>query len=248
MSTQTEKTGAQAIGAAAVEHYLRSHPEFFLEHEDLLREITVPHAAGGAISLVERQVAALREQNRRYRRQLQELVEIARSNDELLGRLQQLTLRIMDGGGVAHTLAALEGSLQADFGADAASLQVFCANELALPAAPGGFLHASVRPRTEASEELRRLLAGGKPVCGRFRDERLAELFGERAAAIGSVALLPLVVRGNGARLLGALAIGSHSADRFNSEMGTTYLRYLAELIAHRLASFVPVPAPALPA
>lgn len=246
MSTQqTEKQGAQALGAEAVEHYLRSHPEFFLEHEALLLEIALPHPSGAAVSLVERQVALLREQNRRYRRQLQELMEIARGNDELLGRLQQLALGIMDSGGLAHTLAALEASLQADFGADAASLQIFGAESVRLPAAPQGFLRVSVRPPDAVSEDLHRLLAGAGPVCGRLKNERLVELFGERADTIGSAALLPLAVAG---RTLGVLAIGSHGSERFNAEMGTTYLRYLAELIAHRLASFVPMPAPALPA
>jgi uncharacterized protein YigA (DUF484 family) len=248
MSTQkTEKNGEQAIAAETVEHYLRAHPEFFLDRDALLLEITVPHQINGAVSLVERQVALLREQNRRYRRQLQELVEIARSNDELLGRLQQLTLRMMDAPGPEPVFAALEDSLRADFNADAASLYLFGSAEPALPAAPGGFLRVSVQEAAHMGDELRRLLAGDKPVCGRLRSERLAELFGDDAA-IGSVALLPLIAGAENRRLLGALAIGSHDSDRFNAEMATTYLCHLADLIAHRLAPFVPAQAPARPA
>lgn len=239
MTNLTEKKLAQAITADDVEQYLRSHPEFFNERGELLREITIPHATGGAISLVERQVAALRDQNRGYRRQLQQLMDVARSNDELLGRLQQLTLRIIDGTTLTDTLTALEDSLRADFSADAAGLQFFTGE---LPAyGPRAFLRVSAKPSPETTGELRRLLAGAQPICGRLKGEQLAELFGEHASVIGSTALLPLTVRG---RLIGALAIGSHSAERFNADMGTTYLRHLAELIAHRLAPFVPEDAP----
>ncbi len=249
MSTQkTEKNGATTVAAETVEHYLRTHPEFFLDRDALLLEITVPHQVNGAVSLVERQVSLLREQNRRYRRQLQDLVDIARSNDELLGRLQQLTLRMMDAPASAPVFAALEESLQADFSADAASLYLFGDAESALPAAPGGFLRVHVQEAGHMGEELRRLLAGDKPVCGRLKNERLVDLFGDGADAIGSVALLPLVAGTEKRRLLGALAIGSHDSDRFNAEMATTYLCHLADLIAHRLAPLVSAPAPARPA
>lgn len=236
MTNLTEKKIAHAVTAGDVEEYLRSHPEFFNEHSELLREIAIPHTTGGAVSLVERQVAVLRDQNRTYRRQLQQLMDVARSNDELLQRLQQLTLRIIDGASLADALTALEDSLRADFSADAAGLQFFTGGEL--PAyGPRSFLHVSAKSPSDTTGELRRLLAGAQPICGRLKGEQLAELFGEHAAVIGSTALLPLTVRG---RLIGALAIGSHSADRFNPEMGTTYLRHLAELIAHRLVPFVP--------
>ncbi|MDR2877159.1 MAG: DUF484 family protein [Chromatiales bacterium] len=240
MTNLTEKPPVHDIGADDVEQYLRNHPEFFSERSELLREITLPHATGGAVSLVERQVAALREQNRGYRRQLQQLMDVARSNDELLGRLQQLTLRILDGATLADALTALEESLRADFNADAAGLQFFTSGEL--PAyGPRAFLRISAKPTSATTGELRRLLVGVQPICGRLKGEQLAELFGEHASVISSTALLPLTVRG---RLIGALAIGSHSADRFNPDMGTTYLRHLCELIAHRLAPFVPEDAP----
>lgn len=235
--TSTETAGA--LTAEMVDEYLRAHTDFFHGRDDLLRTLSVPHAAGGAVSLVERQIAVLREQNRGYRRQLQELVEVARDNERLLGRLQRLTLRLLDAGAVHELLSALEDALRADFHADAACLYITDAD---LPGwqSNGAFLQKRT-PTTEAGAELQRLLKGGGPVCGRLRDEQLAELFGAGAKAVGSVALLPLIFED---RTLGGLAIGSHDADRFNAEMGTAYLDHLAELIAHRLAPFMCETAP----
>src|SRR5690606_8452707 len=115
-----------------------------------------------------------------------------------------------------EVLAALEGSLRADFGANAASLQLY--TEVAvtpLASLRGDFLHVSVRSPEDVPDDLRRLLAGRKPLCGRFRAERMTEVFGERADGIESTALLPLAVGGTDGRLLGLLAIGSHSEERF---------------------------------
>ncbi|MDX9739644.1 MAG: DUF484 family protein [Gammaproteobacteria bacterium] len=237
--TTTSTEPATALSPEMVEEYLRSHTDFFHGRDELLRMLSVPHAANGAVSLVERQIVLLREQNRNYRRQLQDLVEVARDNERLLGRLQRLTLRLLDAEALNELLATLEDSLRADFHADAACLYLTGAD---LPEwqPNGAFLQKRIAS-TEAGAELARLLKGGSPVCGRLRDDQLGELFGASAASVGSVALLPLIT---GGRSLGGLAIGSHSADRFNAEMGTAYLDHLAELIAHRIAPFLHETAP----
>lgn len=67
--------------------YLRAHPEFFLSHDDLLREITIPHNSGQAISLVERQVHVFREQRDQLRKELGHLVAIARDNDRFFEKV-----------------------------------------------------------------------------------------------------------------------------------------------------------------
>ena len=59
---------APALTAEMVADYLRRHPEFFNDHPELVAEIAVPHGSGDAVSLVERQVRALREQNEETRK------------------------------------------------------------------------------------------------------------------------------------------------------------------------------------
>ena len=46
-----------------VVRYLRNHGDFFGRHPTLLTDLSLPHDSGQAISLVERQVAILRERN-----------------------------------------------------------------------------------------------------------------------------------------------------------------------------------------
>lgn len=239
MSTaHTEPAGdLQTPAAQAVEDYLRSHPDFFLGRDDLIRALTLPHPTGGAISLVERQVALLREETQRYRAQLQELVQIARYNDELIARLQQLTVKLMDSATLEDALALLETGLRQDFHADAATLHLFVTDgELRLDAGAHAFLNVEAIAADALTPSLQAVVAAGRPVCGHLPNDQLVQLFPTTAGEIGSAALLPLA-GSSGIPVVGLLAIGSRSAERFTPEIGTTYLNYMNELIGRKLAA-----------
>ena len=239
-SQKTGQAAIPAISADIVEQYLRDNPDFFLARDDLLMELTVPHATGSAISMVEHQVGLLREQNGRYRRQLHSLVQIARTNDELIGRLQQLTLKLLDSSALEDTLLAVEKSLKEDFHADAAALRLFIDPGQPMPdRSLFEFLHVDVMPEAPIRDDLRALLSAGAPVCGRFDRARFGYLFAPGAEdKIASVALLPLGAAASSGKdeISGLLAIGSDNDDRFTPGMGTTYLKHLSELIGRKIA------------
>src|SRR5690606_28824402 len=75
--------------------YLRNHPDFFQQHSHLLSELHLRHESGGAVSLVERQVAILRERNMVMRRRMNELMQTAKYNDELFAKTRTLTLELL---------------------------------------------------------------------------------------------------------------------------------------------------------
>ena len=60
------------ISEQAVHDYLAAHPDFFEEHASLLSSLHLPHAAGGAVSLVERQISVLRQKDIKLEKQLKE--------------------------------------------------------------------------------------------------------------------------------------------------------------------------------
>src|SRR5690554_6019226 len=98
MTTQKETNQSiPPVAAEDVVEFLSKNPEFFSNYPDLLGKIDIPHiGSGDAVSLVERQVQVLREQNQRARKQLHELIEIARQNEELARRMHKLALTLMD--------------------------------------------------------------------------------------------------------------------------------------------------------
>ena len=84
MSTQRKAEFVEEqLSEQAVHDYLAAHPDFFERHSTLLSSLHLPHASGGAVSLVERQVSVLRQKELKLQRQLRELLNVARENDTL---------------------------------------------------------------------------------------------------------------------------------------------------------------------
>jgi len=215
------------ISEKDVLNYLQQNPDIFDAYPQVLADIKLQHASGKAVSLIERQVAVLRDQRKKLKRQLQDLVDIARENDELDRRLHQLTLRLIDCRRLGEVMDMLKNYLLRDFAVDAVTLR--------LRAIPG---RADLAQYAEFSGDAEtvfdgftRLVNERKPVCGRFRPEQMRQLFPANVLNIGSAALIPL----HDLPVFGMLAVGSVDAQRFHPEQGTVFLAQLGELVSRAL-------------
>ena len=211
--------------------YLRSEPDFFVRQASLLEDLRVPHRCGGAVSLVEHQVAVLREQTRQLRAKLQELIDNARRNEALNQRLHQLTLRLLECALVEDVFATLYQALSEDFEADMVTIRVSVPP--ASQAESG--LAEFVNDDGELTSLFHQLFETRRPVCGRLSEAQLQYLFSERGAELGSGALVPL----GAPRALGMLAIGSRDVGRFYDGMGTTLLNNLGEITGRVLVPYL---------
>jgi uncharacterized protein YigA (DUF484 family) len=213
--------------ADQVSNYLSSHPEFFDHHPELLAGLKLEHASGNAISLIERQVQVLREQNQDLKKRLLELVDVARDNDRLSERLHHLTLDLLRAGSLVELLDSLEHGLRNEFQADAIVLH--------LPALEESQQRETGAKSLLVDDALKALLptplVDNKPQCGRLTQEQAAFLFGDQGAAIESCAVIPLGDHADA----GLLSIGSREVNRFNPCMGTLFLAHLGELIERLL-------------
>lgn len=125
MTDSTARKKADELTPEQVADYLRAHPDFFLGQDELLRSLTLPHESGRAISLVERQVHLFREQRDTLRRELVELVSIARHNDRLFEKSKRLLLQVIEARSLSEAAAAIDDSIRGDFGLDAAAVLLF---------------------------------------------------------------------------------------------------------------------------
>src|SRR5271156_6837176 len=134
-----------AINDASVAEYLQTYPDFFERSGPLLAKLRLPHLrnAGSTVSLVERQVEVLRERNQSLERKLKELVDVARSNDALAGRIHRLSQRLIRARTLAESISAIETSLREDFDAMNSVLVLFLEEARALEPAMGRFLHVA---------------------------------------------------------------------------------------------------------
>jgi len=222
----TEKNEAQITA-----DYLAAHPDFFNQHTALLASIEITHASGSAVSLIERQVSILREQNAQHKSQLTELVEIAQENEQANQRMHKLTLSLMGCNGIDACEVALDEILCDDFSVDAIALKLFVEPMSEQPE------HLFVQIDSVLGVELDKLLNTRKPVCGFFKKLPLDELFEEKSPSISSLAVIPLFVEKN--NCFGALVLGSNNVRRFNADMGTLFLERLGETLSHTLNRFI---------
>lgn len=224
--TDKRQDPPQPLDAEAVAAYLRAHPEFFVDHDELLPELRIPHQRGEAVSLVERQVKLLRERNIEMRHRLSQLMDVARDNDRLFDKTRRLVLDLLDAVSLEEVVSAVEDSLRHEFQVPFVSLILF--NETPMPV--GRWVSSA-----EAHQAIGGLLAGGKTICGVLRSHELAFLFGEEEREnVGSAAVVALTYQG----LHGVLAIGSPDPQHYKSSLGTLFLGYIAEVLARVLPRF----------
>ncbi|MDH5178450.1 MAG: DUF484 family protein [Gammaproteobacteria bacterium] len=230
MKTQTKKKKIDVDMERDVANYLMHNPDFFTRHEDLLGQLSLSHASGKAISLIERQVAVLREQNTKLDRKLGKLIENARFNEQLVERINALILALLDARSLEHVLEIVETRLSRDFDADAVIIRLFNTGHPAMAAHPDVINWSE--PALGAFEKI---IAGRRPICGSLRPGQLDSLFNDEAGNIGSAALIPLIENDHSTTCYGMLAIGSHNHQRFRSDMGTLFLKQLGDIMARVL-------------
>ncbi len=209
----------------SVIRYLRENPDFFGRHPMLLTDLSLPHDSGQAISLVERQVAILRERNIDMRRRLNHLVGAATTNDTLFEKTRRFTLAVLDCENLNALDCVLGDTLIDDFAADYAH----CYVSYPQPFASRAHLICS---NSTAELPLTGLTEATGLSCGLLRAADFANLFGNSASGDGSAALIQL----RQGELVGVLAIGSRDPMRFAPDMGTLFIRYIGDVLSRVIA------------
>jgi len=210
-----------------VADYLRRNPDFFERHEGLLHDLRLPHDSGSAISLVERQVHLFREQRDTLRRELHDLVAIARQNDRLFEKSKRLLMHLLEAQSLSDIAMVIDDSIRKDFGLDAASL-ILIGDPTPELTGEGAL---SAVPLEAAEQALGTSLESRRAVCGQFRQAQLAFLFGDQAGAVASAAVIPL----RNGELLGVFAVGSREEQYFDSSMGSLFLSYISDTLSRML-------------
>ena len=228
----TEKiSDGSSLTAEDIESYLRKNPDFFLVRPELLAELVIPHRSGEAVSLVEKQVKVLREQNEQARKRLHELIEIAKLNEDLAHRMHHLVLTLIDAADPEEVFKTLYENLKRNFRAEKVAIRLF--------AQPAGseFLTLAEFVGKEAGTSglFGTLIEKRLPTIGTPDTQQQAFLFGPDGAEITSVVLVPL----RGSDWAGVMAIGSSDPDRFQKGMGVELLANLGEVLSFILKPWI---------
>jgi uncharacterized protein len=207
------------MNADDIARYLRTHPQFFDHHPELLETINVPHPYGGrAIPLAERQTVALREKAKLLEGKLAELIQFGEENDAISEKVHRLAVALVGARDFPALAASLYFHLREDFAVPHVALRIW------------GKSVAADFDEAQPVDEAQRRHAGtmGAPQCGPATGNPFVPWFGEAGEHVRSMALVPL----GQTAVFGLLALGSEDPKRFFPEMGTLYLRRIGELCA----------------
>jgi uncharacterized protein YigA (DUF484 family) len=206
-----------------IARYLQDHPQFFEDYHDLLAQLYVPHPHGGrTISITERQILTLREKAKALEAKLSELLHFGEDNDLISTRVHALSLALLTAGSFDAVMNALREQLAEAFAVPNVALRLWNSvltrdGEVFSPVEEGIRVFAS-----ESTE----------PYCGAVNDLGVLAWFGDAAASVQSMALIPLRRE---SRTVGLLALGASDPARFTSDMGTLYLERIGELLGAAL-------------
>lgn len=190
--------------------FLAENPDFFDQYPEALDELSISHNSDGAVSLVERQVAVLRERNAELRRRFDLLVNRAEQNEALLAATQEVIAALAVRGQHEDTSSLFSSLMRKHFDIDHAVYQLLDENALA-----------------PASKTALHLLGSKHSTIGPVRSNELSALFGV-SSGDGSAAVA-LVTHRLGPKAF--IAVGSSSATRYSAADGTMFLEYLAKVM-----------------
>jgi uncharacterized protein YigA (DUF484 family) len=203
--------------------YLKTNTHFFEGRDDLLLNLHIPHQRGASVSLVERQVTLLRENNIEKRRRLSELMSAAKSNDVTFKRTRDLILDLLGASTTEQFWGSLETSLKKDFKCSSCRLIVF------------GDQHQEINHWVSniSLDTLRKNIPGlvenNRPVLGVLRPKEQGYIFGVDSDKVKSSAILPIKSDKDEA----LLAIGHKDPEYFQARMGTLFLSFIADVLGH---------------
>lgn len=227
-SAQADNTQA-TLSEEAIATYLANNPDFFRRHPAILADISLPHNSGNATSLIERQVAILRERGIETRHKLGELIEAAKENDTLLNTTQSLVVDLINADSLNSVFTLLQNQLHKKFGVESASVTLISEGD----AFKAQTIDAAFTQNTnEANQQIAGILDNSQSMCGTLREAEAEFIFNDTKYAIGSAAIATRKIQQDkGSDIIVMLAVAHHHTDHYNNDTGTLFLDYLCDIL-----------------
>jgi len=211
------------IPEVTVVDFLRSHPDFFTEHTDLLNRLSVPHQAGkGIVSLIEKQAQIMRHRIEDLEKKLEQTKHDESFHLRLIEDVRRLAGDLLDVENPQTLHKKLVEGLSIHYKADQVRLYVF--TRLTTPKDCGG-----IRFR-KANARIKCLFTGvfnhHRPLCGSLQDEHLKAVFGNDAEFIHSTVLIPIKLE----RWEGLLALGSQDWNYYHHGLSLELLVLVSDI------------------
>jgi len=218
---------APVLDEQQVVAFLKARPEFLVRHPELLEQLEVAHAAGSAVSLIERQVDLLRGKNLKLEDRLSRLLENAADNEKRAASVHKLARTLIRAPSLAAVLAGLRSCMKDDFGIDevfvGVNANVYKRHDIE------GFV--PLEPESALVRAFENFIRTRLIECGPIEADKARLLFPKAEQPVLSAAIVPLEKEKN----LGLIALGARESERFQPRQGKLFLEMTADLVAAAL-------------
>jgi len=211
----------EQISEQQVLDYLQKNVNFLHQHPEILVTVDLEHSMQGTVSLVERQVKALRDQNKSLQGQLIQLLKAAQDNEALFAGCTELFERWLGEPKAGLIIESLSDDIRELFAVDKVRLVLNDGEE---------------QSARKICEQLKITFPDGQPLCGPCDLSTSSWLFSNRdnsnsSENYKSMALIPIGTNANE----GILIFASEDADGFKATMGTLFLDQIGRVLSSLL-------------
>ncbi len=237
MEAEDNKDQQSSLTEQEVAAYLLAHPDFLLNHPELLEEMLPPEREQGdnVSDFQQFAIQRLQGQVKKVRAHFNRLVTSAQDNNSVQQQVHQAVIRLVAARGLEQLLEVLTTDLVQLFGVDVVRLGM---------ESPAAGMYESCYPEQHYSGIVFipgssvDILTEGAPVrlcpdAAALPAYESGEVFSECTRLVASCALLRLNLRRQERHAL--LAFGTREKGRYAPEQGAELLRFLARIIEERL-------------
>ncbi|MBO1520552.1 DUF484 family protein [Oceanisphaera pacifica] len=214
---------AVALDDATIAEYLQDEPHFFARNPSLLRQLRLPHAQRGSLSLVEAKLEQQRLRIYELEDDITELMTVASDNERIFRVYMDLIPQLFKCTSVTELESYIRRTLQDKLRVPAVRLILDA--------------RTFVQADKTASEPLARLyqerMSSQMVYLGRLGKEEKRRLFQD--SLVNSCALIRIGHHGE----MGLLAFGSADGGHYGTGMDTLLINQLAEVLAQILPKLI---------
>ena len=209
-----------------IANFLANTPDFFERHAELLATVQLSSGHGTrAVSLQERQAGMLREKIKGLETRMVDMIRHGQDNVVIADKMQRWTRKLLQTAHARDLPGAVVEGITTEFQIPQATIKVWGVNGIF---SDEGFASG-------VSDDARTFATSlSAPYCGVNSGFEAVSWLPEPALAL-SVALIPLHAAPD-APVSGLLVLASPDPERFESGMGTDFLRGLGELAGAALS------------
>ena len=204
----------------AIKNYLLKHPEYFVQHPELVTELEVVSSTGTLTDLTTHQLRSLQKENRQLKAQIVQLIKNAQQSESMMNRMFNL-------------LTELSVVKKADFLPEFVSFVIenFPTDYFKLLVSDGLVdfpeqEHVEVISAAHVNQ-FAVFKAKSEPLSGRLQQEKVQSIFKD-SAAIKSAIVLPVGAYAE----YGMLAFASTDEEKFHPHSSSDLLQKLAQILA----------------